>query len=32
LERFAAKKAQKMVNTKDFVNLSHGIKGQLEDV
>lgn len=32
LERFAAKKAAKVVHTKDFVNLSAGIKGQLEEI
>lgn len=31
LERFAAKKANNMVHTKDFVNLNGGIKGQLEE-
>lgn len=31
LERFAAKKANNMAHTKDFVNLNAGIKGQLED-
>lgn len=31
LERFAAKKAQRITHTKDFVNMNGGIKGQLEE-
>ena len=31
LERFAAKKANNVTATKDFVNLSGGLKGQLEE-